>query len=153
MARRTAWIVAIGLLAGACATAPPLAPPTGLVPDLRGTWSGTWGEAAVTLLLLDQDTAGDGGVYVGPWQVLGQPLPGVTGVLTYTAGGQALSRNVQGRLGDSGGRLTLVLEPGSVHGQTLVLSLVGADRLQGSGTSRLSWEPRGPVDLRRQPPS
>src|SRR2546427_5479311 len=89
-------------------------------------------------------------VYVGPWPLFGKPLVGLSGVLTFTVGNEAISVNVRGRLGDSNGRLTLVLDPLTVNGEQITLTHVDEHRLAGVGTSRLSWEPQGPVELARQ---
>jgi hypothetical protein len=62
-----------------------------------------------------------------------------------------VSVNVQGRLGGSNGRLTLVLEPATVNGGWISLTRLDENRLAGAGTAQMSWEPRGPVELIRQP--
>src|SRR5262249_25084887 len=68
-----AFVAAIAALLGAGAAPPPLTNPVGLMPDLRGTWTGTWGGAPVTLVILEQrDAEPVDGLTVGPWQVLGQ---------------------------------------------------------------------------------
>src|SRR5438445_12060922 len=41
LTRALALAVALALVA--CATGPRLTPPTSAIPDLRGTWKGTWG--------------------------------------------------------------------------------------------------------------
>src|SRR5882672_1581615 len=41
--RNCLLVVALAALLGACTTAVPLTMPSGPVPDLRGTWKGTWG--------------------------------------------------------------------------------------------------------------
>ena len=141
------------MLLGACAPTPPLTTPVGSVPDLRGTWKGTWGGTPLTLVVLEQqDAAPADGVSIGPWHVLGRDLPGVSGVLTFTVRGEPVSVNVQGRLGSSNGRLTLVLEPLTVNGGQITLAWRGEHRLAGAGTSPMSWEPQGPVELVRQAP-
>src|SRR6267143_1247264 len=148
--RNCLLVVALAALLGACTTAVPLTMPSGPVPDLRGTWKGTWGGTPLTLLVLDQREASPvDGVFLGSWPMLGQELPGVSGVLTFTARGEVISVNVQGRLGESNGRLTLVLEPVTVNGGQMTLTLVGEHRLAGAGTTQMSWEPRGPVELVR----
>ena len=43
-------IVVLALLLVSCASEPRLEQPAGVVPDVRGTWQGTWGGAPVTLL-------------------------------------------------------------------------------------------------------
>src|SRR5262249_61564937 len=71
-----ACVAAVAALLGACAGPPPLTNPVGLMPDLRGTWTGTWGGAPVTLVILEQrDGEPVDGVTVGPWQGLGEDLP------------------------------------------------------------------------------
>ena len=125
--------------------------PANPVPDLRGTWTGTWGGTPLTLLVLEQEDASpSGGISLGPWPLLGELLPGVSGVLTFTVRGEAVSVNVRGRLGDSSGRRTLVLEPLTEHGGWITLTSVDEHRLAGVGRSRASWEPEGPVELQRQ---
>jgi len=120
------------------------------VPDLKGTWTGTWGGTPLTLLVVTQEEIPTSEVYVGPCPLFGQQLPGVSGVLTFTVRAEAVSVNVRGWLGDSNGRLTLGLEPLTVNGEQIRLPHVDEHRLVGVGTSRLSWEPQGPVELVRQ---
>src|SRR3989475_8416648 len=101
-ARRNGLVVALTALLGACSTMTPLTMPAGPAPDLRGTWTGTWGGAPLTLLVLEQHEASPGdGVSLGSWPVLGRELPGVSGVLTFTLPGEAISVNGQRRLRDS----------------------------------------------------
>jgi len=144
--------IACALVLAACAPpAPPLAVPPSLLPDLRGTWTGTWGGTALTLVVLDQQQATPAdGVFLGPWQLLGHQLPSVSGVLTYAVRGEPVSVNVQGRLGDMNGRLTLVIDQVSVNGGQLTLALTDPNRLIGTGASRATWEPQGLVELVRQ---
>jgi hypothetical protein len=142
--------VALLMLLGACATEAPLTMPVGPMPDLRGTWKGTWGGTPLTLLIVEQREASPvGGVFVGSWHLSGQELGGVSGVLTFTVGGESISVNVQGRLGDLNGRLTLVLEPVTVNGGRMTLRRLGPHRLVGEGISAMRWEPQGPVELLR----
>jgi hypothetical protein len=110
MTFRRSGLFVLAVLLTACSTAPPpLAPPDGHLPDVRGTWTGTWGGAPVTLVILDQtDAAPVEGVSVGPWQVFGRHLPGVSGILTVKIRSEMVSTNVQGRLGLANGRLALV---------------------------------------------
>jgi hypothetical protein len=150
------WAVVLVLAAPtllfACAAPPPLAAPVGLMPDLRGTWTGTWGGSPVTLVILEQrDAEPTDGVAVGPWEVFGRNLPGVSGILTVKIRREMVSVNVQGRLGTSNGRLTLVLEPATVNGGWLSLTRIEENRLAGTGTAQMRWEPQGPVELIRQP--
>ena len=142
----------IALLLAACATTPRLDHPTAAIPDLRGTWRGTWGGAPITLLVLEQGgTTRLGGIVVGPWPLTGAGLPTLGGVLTYPSNGAPISVNVQGRFGDLNGGLALVIEALTRDGQALVLTSVANDRLAGTGTSRLAWDPNGPVELARTP--
>ena len=150
------WAVVLVVAAStslfACAGPPPLATPAGTMPDLRGTWTGTWGGAPVTLVILDQrDAEPTDGVTIGPWQVLGRNLPGVSGILTVKIRGEMVSVNVQGQLGTSNGRLTLVLEPATINGGWISLTRIDDNRLAGTGAAQRSWEPQGPVELTRQP--
>jgi hypothetical protein len=123
------------------------------MPDLRGTWKGTWSGTPVTLVVLDQSDAvpADCGVSVGPWQVFGQSLPGLSGILSVKLRNEMVSVNVRGRFGNWNGHLTLVLEPATVNGGFLSLVRLAGDRLTGTGTGQMSWEPQGPVELIRQP--
>src|SRR5437660_5637595 len=145
-------VLATALLA-ACPTAPPpLAAPARRLPDRRGTWTGAWAGAPLTLVILDQsDAAPVEGVSVGPWQVFGRNLPGVAGILTVKIRSEMVSVNVQGRLGISNGRLTLVLEPATANGGWISLTRLDENRLAGTGTAQMRWEPQGPVELIRQP--
>lgn len=141
---------AIVLLAAACATAVPrLSPAAGALPDLRGTWSGTWGGTPLALRVLEQGGHGGSSLEVGPWPLFETGLEGVSGTMTYTSAGEALSVGVRGRLGEAGGRLTLVIEPVQTDAPTLVLTVAGPDRLEGTGVSRLAWHPQGQVELSR----
>src|SRR2546426_7812082 len=126
-------VAAVSLFA--CGTPPPpLATPVGMMPDLRGTWSGTWGGTPLTLVILDQrDAEPTGGVSVGSWQVFGRDLPGVSGILSVRIRDEMLSVNVQGRLGSSNGRLTLVLEPATVNGGGVSPTRPGGKRPGGGG--------------------
>ena len=145
-----ALVVLLALGLGACATGPRLDQPTEVVPDLRGTWRGTWGGAPITLLVLEQGgTTRQGGITVGPWPLTGAGLPALDGVLTYPSNGAPVSVNVRGRFGDWNGGFTLVVEALTRDGQQLVLTRVGAERLSGTGTSRLRWDPAGAVELAR----
>jgi hypothetical protein len=151
--RAVVLVAAISALLGACAAPPPLAAPAGLMPDLRGAWAGTWGGTPLTLVILEQrDAEPVDGVTVGPWHVLGRNLPGVAGILSVKIRNEMVSVNVQGRLGTSNGRLTLVLEPATVNGGWISLTRLEENRLAGTGTAQMSWEPQGPVELIRQAP-
>ena len=147
-----AVILAIAAFLAACAGPPELASPVGRTPDLRGTWKGTWGGAPLTLVILEQrDGEPADGVTVGRWQVFGRNFPGVAGILTVRIRNEMVSGNVQGRLGTWNGRLTMVLEPVTVNGGWITLTRVEENRLAGTGTGQMSWEPQGPVELIRQP--
>jgi hypothetical protein len=144
--------LAVAFLAffGGCAPAVPLTMPAGPLPDLRGAWTGTWGGTPLTLVILEQQEAMPvEGVFLGTWHVLGRKMPGVSGVLTFIIRGEPVSVNVQGRLADSSGRTTLILEPVTVNGGRMTLTHRGEHRLVGEGTSRMWWEPEGPVELAR----
>ena len=147
-------VLAVAALLAACSTAPPpLAAPAGRLPDLRGTWTGTWAGTPLTLVILDQsDAAPVEGVSVGPWQVFGRNLPGVSGILTVKIRSEMVSVNVQGRLGTSNGRLALELAPATVNGGWISLTRLDENRMIGTGVGQMSWEPQGPVELIRQPP-
>ena len=54
-----------------------------------------------------------------------------------------VSVNVKGRFGDWNGGLTLVIDALTQNGEQLVLTRLAEDRLTGTGTSRLRWEPQG----------
>lgn len=134
---------------------PPTTPPTPAkaVPDLRGMWTGTWADTPLTLFVLNQEETSVPGIYVGPWPPLGRRELGLSGILTFTVRDEAISVNVRGRLGDSNGTRTLVLDPLSANGQQITLTRVDQDHLAGVGVSRATWEPSGPVELVRQAPS
>jgi len=143
-------LILLALVLAACASEPRLNQPTQTVPDLRGTWRGTWGGAPITLLVLEQGgTTRQGGITVGPWPLTGAGLPSLEGVLTYPSNGAPTSVNVRGRFGDWNGGFTLVVDALTRDGQQLVLTRIDGDRLSGSGSSRLSWDPQGAVELVR----
>src|SRR6266540_3104030 len=107
----------VALLAG-CATAvpspPPASPPpsaTDFFSDLRGTWTGTWGGTPLNVVITAQADGGDpaGGVYLGTFLVFGERAPTVSGVMTYTRQGEAVSVSVRGWTRASGRAVTLVL--------------------------------------------
>ena len=107
----------------------------------------------MTLVVTDQGEFGThSGMYLGAYQVLGQRVPGVAGVLTSRIGGQPVSSTATGWLGSSGTAVTVVLQARSPHGtQQLVLTRTQPDRLVGKGESDFPWGPRGDVDLSRRP--
>jgi hypothetical protein len=127
-------------------------PPPGPVPDLRGTWAGTWGGRPAFLLVTDQqDEFTESGVYLGSYALLGERRPGLTGILTSSIGQDTISTNAQGWFGYSGGRLMLVLRADTADGtQYLTLGFADERRLRGTGESSFRWGPRGPVELTRQ---
>jgi hypothetical protein len=147
-------LAALLLLAG-CATHPPTGPPATAVPDLRGTWTGTWGGLPATLLVTDQQLGhGESGLVLGPWQVLGQRYPTATGILTSSINGQMVSTHMTALVSDSGAGPMLTIQASSTAAgdQWIQVRLVDRDRLQGTGESQLGWGPRGPVQLVRQRP-
>jgi hypothetical protein len=157
MRHRRALLGLVLFLAG-CAGGPgPMPLPASAVelPDFRGIWTGTWGGSPVRLMITDQDDQDwRSGVYLGSMQVLGQRVPGVTGVLTSVIAGNQVSASVKGWLTISGrGALTLWLEARTVDGfQRLTLVSGPPDRLAGAGDSDFRWGPRGPVELTRSNP-
>ena len=146
--------VLLAALLGGCAIGPPLPPPpTGPVPDLIGTWRGKWGGEPVALLITQQTAdSGYSGIFLGDYQLGGPNRPGISGVLTSTIQGAAVSARAEGWAGnDATGRLLLLVQSDSPAGlQRLTLARVGRDQLQGSGESTFSWGPRGPAQLTRQ---
>ena len=153
-AMRVVLAILVATMLSACETGmvvPP--PPTGPLPDLAGTWRGTWGGQPASLLITDQLTsAGYSGLYVGTWQLGGPQRPGIAGVLTTTIRGASVSSRAEGWLGnDASGRLVLLVQTETPDGlQRLTLARVADDRLQGSGESSFRWGPRGTADLIRQ---
>lgn len=127
-----------------------MAPPP---PDFRGTWSGTWGGAPLTLVVTEQAELGAySGLYLGPLQVLGQRASGVSGVMTSTIAGHPVSASAKGWLGSTGTAVTLLLHARTPHGtQQLTLTRVQPDRLVGRGESDFPWGPKGDVELSRRP--
>lgn len=150
--------VGLALALASCSTAPPLPQPIPMTPDvvgtLTGTWTGVWGGTPATLVIVEQRAVTtSSGVYLGPVHVLGQPRPGVSGVLTSMIGGAPKAVNVQGWLGVSGGRVALVLGAVTLDGRQY-LNLVRTDdgRLAGTGQSDFPWGPQGTVLLVQQSP-
>jgi hypothetical protein len=129
---------------------PPL--PATAVPDLRGTWTGTWGGTPVQLVIVEQRELGDyAGLYFGPVQLLGRRRPGVAGVLTSTIAGAAVSANTEGWLGNIQGRLTLLLHATTPSGmQQVTLVRTADDRWSGRGESEFSWGPQGAIEIVRR---
>ena len=127
-------------------------PPVTSVPDLRGTWTGTWGGAPARLVIVEQLELGDyAGIYLGPVQVLGRRRPGVSAVLTSTIAGAPVSANAEGWLGYVNGNLTLLLHAITPSGsQQLTLARTADDRWLGRGESDFSWGPHGAVEMRRK---
>jgi hypothetical protein len=141
----------LALVLAGCASGPPVGPPAVSAPDLRGSWTGTWGGEPLALLLTEQTIGpGESGVMLGPWQVLGEPYPTVAGVLTSSIRGERISTHAEGLLGQSGGGIVLTLRARSAAGdQRLTLRLVDPDHLRGSGDSQYRWGPQGPAQLTR----
>ena len=139
------------LILTGCATGEPVAPPAVSAPDLRGSWSGSWGGEPCALLLTEQTIGpGPSSVMLGSWPVLGDRYPTVTGVLTSSIDGVQVSTRVVGLVGQAGDGFVLMLRAHAGAGdQRLTLRLVGGARLQGSGDSQYRWGPQGPVQLTR----
>lgn len=141
------------LAAGLAGCSSPLVPaPPSAVPDLRASWTGTWGGQPLSVLVTDQDDlSGTRGLFLGSWQVLGERTTSLTAVMTSTIRGEPVSANASGRVGYAGGVLTILMSAETSDGiQTLRLSPRGPDRLQGRGESSFRWGPSGPVDLTRR---
>jgi hypothetical protein len=143
--------LALVLVLAGCASGEPVAPPAVSAPDLRGSWTGTWGGKPCALLLTQQTIGpGESSVMLGPWQLFGDRYPTVTGVLTSTIQGEQVSTHVDGQVGQAGGGFVLMLRARAGAGdQRLTLRLVAGDRLQGSGDSQFRWGPQGPAQLTR----
>jgi len=146
-----ALIAVLVLLVAGCAGGLPSPPPGAVAPDLRGTWTGTWSGAPLTLIVIEQQSGhGDSGLVIGPWQVLGEQYPTVSGVMTSSIQGEPVSTRMDGLVGDAGGRLVVSVRARSRAGeQRLTLRLVASDQLEGSGDSQYAWGPQGPVQLVR----
>ena len=154
--RSALGLAVLAVLVASCssvATLPPPPPPGTAVslPDMRGTWRGTWGGAPAALLITDQQTTGgSSGLYIGNYQVLGQERPGVSGILTSQIDKTQTSVRAAGWFGGAGNQLTLVIVADSPSGQQrLTVRPDGPDRLVGMGDSSFSWGPNGPIELRR----
>ena len=116
LASRAAVLLVIALFGCAQTVDLALPPPVTALPDLRGTWTGTWGGAPAQLVIIEQRELGDyAGIYLGPVQVLGRRRPGVSGVLTSTIAGASVSVNAEGWLGYANGNLTLLLRDHAVR--------------------------------------
>ena len=149
---RRAIIFLVIALSGCAQTvdmAPP--PPVTAVPDLRGTWTGTWGGTPVQLVVIDQRELGDyAGLYLGPVQLLGRRRPGVAGVLTSTIANAPVSANAEGWLGYVNGNLALLLHASTPSGsQQLTLAQTAGGGWSGQGESGFTWGSQGPIELRR----
>jgi hypothetical protein len=144
-------MLVLALALAGCTTAPPVGAPAVSAPDLRGSWTGTWGGEPFALLLTEQTIGpGESGVMLGPWPLLGERYPAVTGVMTSTIRGEQVSTQVRGLLGQTGAGLVLTLRAHSAAGEQRVsLRLAGRDRLQGSGDSQYRWGPQGPAQVTR----
>jgi hypothetical protein len=148
---RSPLVIALVLLATGCATGQPVPPPAAAAPDLRGTWTGTWGGAPLTVLVTEQKSGhGESGLVIGPWQVLGQIYPTLSGVLTSSIRGEPVSTHMEGLVSDTGGQLVVTVRARSAAGdQRMTLRLIAPDRLEGTGDSQYAWGPQGPVQLVR----
>jgi len=147
-------IVLVAALASGCLVGPPLPPaPSGPVPDLVGTWRGTWGGQPAALLISEQTAdSGYSGIFLGGYQLGGPHRPGIAGVLTSTIRNEVVSARAEGWVGnDATGRLLVTVQSESPAGlQWLTLTRVSPAELQGTGESSFSWGPRGPARLTRQ---
>lgn len=145
-------LLAFAACTGRVIPPPPPAPGT-TVPDLRGTWTGTWGGTPVALLIAEQAEAGAsaGGLYVGGAHVLGQRQPTVAGVLTFTGPRGTTTTHARGWVGVEARRVRLlvVATPGAGD-MTLDLVLGPDGRLTGTGQSAFRWGPHGAVTLTRR---
>lgn len=144
--------LALAVLVAGCTSAPPVGPPATFQPDLRGTWTGTWGGAPLTVIVIEQRLAtGDSGLVIGPYQVLGQQYPTVSGVMTSTIDGRQISTHMNGLLSSGGAAgLVVTLRARSVAGdQWITMRLIDASRLEGTGQSQYAWGPQGPAQLSR----
>jgi hypothetical protein len=128
--------LATGFPGETISTLPPPQPPgTVSIPDMRGTWRGTWGGAPATLLITDQQTAGYSGLH---------------GILTSQIDKAQTSVHASGWFGGAGNQLTLVILADSPSGQQrITVRPDGPDRLVGRGESSFARGPHGPIDLRR----
>ncbi len=149
---RLAAALAVVLALAGCATTPEGPPPTPTAaPDLRGGWTGTWGGAPLTLTVTDQvDDAPYSGLYVGPWLVSGQRVPGMSGILTYQRRpGEPVSVAFNGWFVARTPMDLRVLASAPDGLQKLKLTLDGPDHLVGTGDSDNHFGPQGPVELTR----
>lgn len=152
---RIVGVVAIALLLAGCAgpSGPPTVPataPTTAAADLRGTWRGTWGGAPLTLLVTDQtDSAPYSGLFFGPWLVSGRRYPGVSGTMTYTDRGAAISVRFDGWIRADRPLMLLIASAPLDGPQQLTLKATGAASLTGDGESDFRWGPRGAIELTR----
>jgi len=153
MTRMVLALVCTLLCASACAAQPPASgPPPPGVPDLRGSWTGTWGGQPLGLLVTDQgDVEASSGLYWGSAQIFGYRQPGLAGIMTYTSEGRPVSVSVQGWVYYTQPRPILVLRSDTPYGpQELTLTRVEDQHLAGNGSSRFRWGPQGAVDLARR---
>lgn len=155
--RAAAAGAALGLLLalGGCAgpVVPPPPPRGTALPDLRGTWTGTWAGEPVALLITEQaeEGPGAGGFYVGTAHVLGERRPTIAGVLTFSDRTGTTATHARGWVGLEGGRLRLLVAAAPGAGRIVLDLAVEPDgRLIGTGESDFRWGPRGPVTLTRR---
>ena len=153
MARIALALLCVLAFVSACAAQPPASGnPSPGVPDLRGSWTGTWGGQPLGLLITNQgDLVGSSGVYWGTTQLFGYREPGLAGIMTYTSQGRPVSVAVQGWIYYAQPRPVLLLRTETPDGpQALTLNSVEYEHLGGSGTSHFRWGPQGAVDLARR---
>ena len=153
-------LVMLAVFAASCATVSTLPPPpppgtAASIPDMRGTWRGTWGGAPAALLITDEQTAaGYSGIYVGNYQVLGHERPGMAGILTSQIDNAQTSVRASGWFGGVANQLTLVILADSPSGQQrITVRPEGPDRLVGMGDSNFRGGPSGPIELQRVTPT
>ncbi len=151
---RLAGFVSAVVITGCASESQPVppAPPAITIPDLRGTWSGTWGGTPLTLLVIEQhETGAYSGFYLGSVPLLGQRVPNVNGVMTSTIRGDAVSISIEGWFGYANAGLILLVKGATSDGtQQLMLTRVDPERLAGTGESSFRWGPRGSVELTRR---
>lgn len=129
-----AGVVLAALALAACQVPPPVGPlPPGNIPELIGTWEGTWAGTPTTLVL----TAQEGG--------------DVSGILTTLERRGPVSTAVRGRLGLRAGRLVMVLTSDTTYSHDQFdFVTVQADRLEGTARSFGPGAREGAIVLRRR---
>jgi hypothetical protein len=151
----TTTLALVMVVIAGCSTTPPPAMPVAsaaaTIPDVRGAWTGVWGITPVRLVIFDSRDAADGsGLYIGTYQVFGQRLPTVSGILTFASRGENVSATAVGRIAYVNGapRLFVHVEP-SDGSLDLSLQIVSDTLLTGSGSSSFHWGPQGLIEFTR----